>query len=186
MYHQKPSLGLRLKHSHPLAHGLVAGWVMNEGSGHHIYNITENRITGRLINDVTWQAGGLKFGGFNDRVRLDSMTQYVSYKTNFSIACRTRWGSSVADECIIFFHNGAGLWHQDMIWLAGDVVGPTRDNCVSFTIDTPSGTKNVVHSAANIHWAGVEMSIVGTMEPSVMRLYIDGVEDPNKIGRAHV
>jgi len=56
----KPTRGLRLNKSHPLARGLVGCWLMNEGSGNKVFDLSGNRKTGSLVADTHFVPG--KFG----------------------------------------------------------------------------------------------------------------------------
>jgi hypothetical protein len=52
----KPTRGLRLNKSHPLARGLVGCWLMNEGSGNRVFDLSGN---GNIVSLVgpTWVGG---------------------------------------------------------------------------------------------------------------------------------
>lgn len=57
----KPMLGRQLRIGHPLTHGLVGCWLMNEGSGNKIYDLSGNNHVGtRGGTGTIWTAG--KFG----------------------------------------------------------------------------------------------------------------------------
>jgi len=61
---QKPLLGVPVNWSHPLARGLVGCWLMNEGGGDKIYDLSGNRNMGIFAAgsaSPTWKPG--KFGG---------------------------------------------------------------------------------------------------------------------------
>lgn len=55
---RKPPLGTQINSGHPLAKGLVGAWLMNEGGGGKVYDITGNNNTGTL-SAVTWPAGNV-------------------------------------------------------------------------------------------------------------------------------
>jgi hypothetical protein len=58
---QKPLLGVPVNWSHPLARGLVGCWLMNEGSGKSIYDLSRNQNNGVFsAGTPTWTPG--KFG----------------------------------------------------------------------------------------------------------------------------
>ncbi len=57
LLHQKPLLGRQINWAHPLARGLVAYWVFNEGSGNKVYDIASHRYDLDFINAPTWVAG---------------------------------------------------------------------------------------------------------------------------------
>ncbi len=50
----KPLRGKRLIRNHPLARGLIAGWLMNEGTGNKIFDISGNQFTGAFVNNIGW------------------------------------------------------------------------------------------------------------------------------------
>jgi hypothetical protein len=80
----KPFLGTMLNKSHPLANGLVGCWLMNEGSGNKVYDLSGNGNTGTITGAV-WTAGrtgnALKFTD-DDYVTI---SQSVISSTEFSI-----------------------------------------------------------------------------------------------------
>lgn len=53
----KPLLGSRIDWGHPLSKGLVGCWLMNEGSGNRIYDISGNGNDGDFVNDPEWVPG---------------------------------------------------------------------------------------------------------------------------------
>jgi len=56
----KPPRGIQLNRSHPLARGLVGVWLMNEGGGNNVSELSGNNNTGTLYAHTAWAAG--KFG----------------------------------------------------------------------------------------------------------------------------
>ena len=57
--HQKPLLGRQINWAHPLAKGLVACWVFNEGSGNKVYDIASHRYDLDFVNSPIWSPGEL-------------------------------------------------------------------------------------------------------------------------------
>ena len=55
--HQKPLLGRQINWAHPLAKGLVACWVFNEGSGNKVYDVASRRYDLDFFNSPTWIPG---------------------------------------------------------------------------------------------------------------------------------
>lgn len=87
----KPRPGIRYNRAHPLAQGLVAYWLFNEGSGTVTTDV--NGKPGTLNNFTTagWtgsiNGGGLRFDGTDDYVNIGTVLQkYVDYNKPFSIA----------------------------------------------------------------------------------------------------
>jgi len=52
----KPVLGSQIRLGHPLAKGLVGCWLMNEGSGDKVQDLSGNQRTGTLSSTATWSA----------------------------------------------------------------------------------------------------------------------------------
>ena len=55
--HQKPLLGQQINWAHPLAKGLVACWVFNEGSGNRVYDIASHKYDLDFVNGPVWSNG---------------------------------------------------------------------------------------------------------------------------------
>jgi len=60
MADQKPTQGAQINWTHPLARGLVGAWLMNEGSGSKVNDLSRNGNDG-IINSGTWKYGILSF-----------------------------------------------------------------------------------------------------------------------------
>ena len=57
---QKPYVGARLNKNHPLSQGLIGCWMMNEGSGAKVIDLSGYENPG-TISGANWTAGGLNF-----------------------------------------------------------------------------------------------------------------------------
>ena len=57
---QKPLMGRKVNWSHPLSKGLVGCWLMNEGGGNAIFDLSGNGHTGIFYSDISWEVG--RFG----------------------------------------------------------------------------------------------------------------------------
>lgn len=51
---RKPLLGQRINWAHLLARGLVGCWIMNEGSGNKVYDLSGNGNHGTFVNTPEW------------------------------------------------------------------------------------------------------------------------------------
>ncbi len=70
-YDNKPMLGQQINWAHPLSKGLVGLWLMNEGSGGQVKDLSGNGNDGVLVGGVSWAIGkylGLNFPGSDDYV----------------------------------------------------------------------------------------------------------------------
>ena len=75
----KPTRGLRLNKSHPLVRGLVGCWLMNEGSGDKIFDLSGSGHNGTFTGTApSWNSG--KFG---PAVNLPGSDEYVNVGTGF-------------------------------------------------------------------------------------------------------
>jgi hypothetical protein len=75
----KPIRGLRLNKSHPLARGLVSCWLMNEGSGNKVFNLSGSGHDGTFTGTaLSWNSG--KFG---PAVNLPGSDEYVNVGPGF-------------------------------------------------------------------------------------------------------
>jgi hypothetical protein len=80
---QKPLLGVPVNWSHPLARGLVGCYLMNEGGGDKIYDLSGNQNTGIFgvgTAAPTWTAG--KFGSALLYDGIDSVINCGIFKDN--------------------------------------------------------------------------------------------------------
>jgi len=91
---QKPILGEKINFAHPLAQGLVACWIMNEGCGNKIYDLSENRNVGTLSN-ASWtlyeNGSALDFNDTNSSVEIednDSLDGYTEMSWSFWVIPR--------------------------------------------------------------------------------------------------
>jgi len=91
---QKPILGEKINFAHPLAQGLVACWIMNEGCGNKIYDLSENRNVGTLSN-ASWtlyeNGSALDFNDTNSSVEIednDNLDGYAEMSWSFWVIPR--------------------------------------------------------------------------------------------------
>lgn len=72
--HQKPMLGQQIDWSNSISEGLVGYWLMNEGAGGTVYDLSGNGNHGTLEGNTSWKAG--KYGSCLD---FDGDGDYVSF-----------------------------------------------------------------------------------------------------------
>ncbi len=116
----KPVLGSQLQYGHRLATGLVGLWLLNEGSGNKVFDLSGNGINGALQGNTVWTPG--KFGsaldfdgtsggvdcgvGFNTSGWTE-MTVVVWAKTNLNNTILNRawirFGNSASDRVFYFY-----------------------------------------------------------------------------------
>jgi len=102
IFHQKPLLGQQINWSHPLARGLVACWLMNEGSGNRIYDLSGNKNDGIFVADTKWVSGetgqALKFDRGDDAVIID---RDLGVYTNISISAWIKYDNAADNKTIV-------------------------------------------------------------------------------------
>jgi len=84
-YNMKPPISARLIRGHPLAKGLVACWLLNEGSGGQVFDLSGNGNHGTFsTTPPTWVSG--KFGSAsNFPANAGANGQWVSLGSNWDI-----------------------------------------------------------------------------------------------------
>lgn len=136
--HQKPLLGRQINWAHPLAHGLVACWVMNEGTGNKIFDLSGNGNDG-TFTDVTWNATekgiGTYYGTFASNFMITvSSSQIIdlplSRRLSIAVLCRPNynavtnaavltWGGS--DDLLVYPNDdSSGAGGIRVFWRDGD------------------------------------------------------------------
>jgi len=73
----KPQFGRQLNYGHPLAQGLVGCWLMNEGCGDRIADLSGNGNTGTLKNMGATAASGWNPGKFGHALAFDGVNDVV-------------------------------------------------------------------------------------------------------------
>ncbi len=73
----KPVRGIRLNKSHPLARGLVGYWLLNEGSGNKVFDLSGNGNEMSFVNSPVWSPGN-----FGQSILFDDgSSQYLEYSS---------------------------------------------------------------------------------------------------------
>ncbi len=75
-------LGQMINWAHPLAKGLVGCWIMNEGSGNRVYDLSGNGNDGDFVNDPAWLPGragmAIEFDGGNDYIFVNDINGIIN------------------------------------------------------------------------------------------------------------
>ncbi len=167
----KPFRGARLNRTHPLARGLVACYLMNEGVGNQIFDIAGNH-NGIFAGDTTWIAGRdgpvLTFDGAGDYVDVGTFPGLDFATSHFSI---TAW-----------------IYHASVFastWPGIFLVSPSFE--MTFGIDQTSDkieiwTNNVNNAFSNSAIPANVWSFIGlTYDQTTFRFYINGQPDGTSV-----
>ncbi len=99
---QKPPLGALPFPGHGLSRGLVGCWIMNEGAGSKIYDLSGSNKSGLFVNAPTWIPSGIKTDG-TSYIRLGVEATDYRYTDKISFAVKfkpaTLTGSGNAAIC---------------------------------------------------------------------------------------
>ena len=185
-YITKPKPGIMINPLHPLSKGLAGCWLFNEGAGSLANDISGNNNHGRLTDmlpntqDSGWGGskfgGGLKFDGIDDNIRITDANSL-----------------DVTPAMSAFAWVKGNAQNAKMIISKYDSVADKRSWIIRSTDASPyqkmriTISDNGVYDAAHIkdyyssidildnawHFAGF------TFNAGTLKLYIDGVEDPN-------
>jgi hypothetical protein len=165
---QKPPLGSLINWSHPLSRGLMGCWLMNEGSGNRISDLSGNGNHGILMNGPLWVPGkvgqALSFNGVDDSVNLGNHPS-LNLPNAFTIAVWVNQTSLVNWSGIISKSNINYLLligQPGTPYLVAQVGGIEKN--------TGSGTETIL---PNNEWH----FLVGTFDGTYLRYYYDGVRE---------
>ena len=166
----KPPKGTQLDRANSRARGLVGYWLMNEGGGNTVYDISGNGNHGTLNGDTSWTAGKygscLSFDGTGDYVNLgdigvDEGVLGLSVSTWVKVNAVT----PTSPEFIASrYGTGPDIWYLQH----------ETDDDVSFVVYNNSSNMGIGRKANGLgdtNWHHV----VGIYNGSNVLLYVDGV-----------
>lgn len=177
-YNIKPFRGIQLNHSHPLSRRLVGCWILNEGSGPKLWDLSRGNH-GTIPSGVDWIAGengfGLNFAGgsSNEIIRI------INGEIN-----NHSWAKGLT---IVWFGNVGPLTMNFPMWVTQDDNGaasaPFNLRCnsttdqVHFVGDDGGGTQIdfISSSAATQLTANTDTQIVVSQKAGSGKIYVNGV-----------
>lgn len=163
----KPALGTQINWSHPLARGLVGCWLLNEGGGDWVNDLSGNGNTG-TITGATWTGG--QFG----RCLSFDGDDYVKIPPNILFGCTgialIAWFNTAANGGILSGYSAAGQYAWKLDLAAGKVrfeIRTSDDNPIL------SGATTVTNS--QWHMAA------GVYNGTTIAVYVDGRLDATPV-----
>jgi len=174
---QKPPMGAGIDWSHPITRRLIGCWVMNENMGTLVNNLALSVDKIGNVNGAIWNAGMLDFDGTDDYVDLGPF-DIINGLTELSIFTVCSFKKATADEALFCKCINSSTWYDETVLLFGDYQGVSRDNCISWYIAVNS-TQYRLEASTDSKKLGVKQTIAATLGNSMMRLYINGIEDSN-------
>ena len=166
----KPVRGAILANrSHPTARGLVGYWLMNEGGGNKIFDLSGNGNTGTFAGDTSWVPGKygscLSFDGTGDYVDVGNKDS-LRITGDITLAAWVKW--SVGATAGIISKGGNGE-------TASYSLSRTGTPTIYFLQSENGAAWNTLIQSAALS-TGVWYFVVGTNDLNIARLYIDGVQ----------
>jgi hypothetical protein len=166
----KPTRGIRLNKSHPLARGLVGCWLFNEGSGNKVSDLSGNGNTGTITGAIwtPWKYGpALKFNGNSDLISFAVDKPSIAGLSNvsfftwleFDVVNVNHWIASESQ-----FNGGYLLdWHLILL---------DSSDKIRLRIDTSGGADTV--DTTTVFVAGQPYHVGFTYDGTTMKLYVNG------------
>lgn len=160
---QKPLLGTPLRKGHNLAKGLVGCWLMNEGGGNQVFDLSGYKNDGTLVNGPVWTGGSLVFDGdtSDQQVNLGSLQNLFADEVTVIIRCKDT-ASAGFDFLFNNYLSTTDAWGIAAAYAQGVCIFDDIDNNGNFNYQTVTTVGQWYHVAATIE---------SDLEN---RLYIDG------------
>lgn len=124
-YHRlmKPPLGTPLNKGDSLSKGLVGCWLMNEGAGNKVFDLSGNKNAGTFAGDTAWAKGKygscLSFDGTGDYVEgigppglTDEIS--ISFWVKSNDITKAQFPIRIFDTGIYFGNGGYIRWYPDV------------------------------------------------------------------------
>lgn len=169
----KPTLGFGINPSHALSQGLIGAWVMNEGGGLSLKDLSGKNNTGALTGGPTWSAGqfgpALSFNGSSSYVDLGSG---VPLATRISISARLKVASFIANMQIVCSDASVRRFQFRV----------NSSNGIDFVVFDGGGSVLAFASSATTLSANIFYHVIGTYDGSNAYVYINGVQDATGAG----
>jgi len=168
----KPIRGVQISRTHRLAKNLVGCWLMNEGTGNKVYDLSGNRNHGILYGDTHWVAGKhgpcLSFDGNGDYVEIDNYPHVKELPYTVTCWAKAAEDNPVAEGAVFFYGNSAD--GADYLRITFTTDGFIR----AYNRDTGSSVVTTIDYAdGNWHFIAVTV-----YHPSAvwLKLYVDNAE----------
>ncbi len=169
----KPFRGIQINRTHLLSRGLVGCWLMNEGGGLNVSDLSCNNRAGSLAGDVSWGSGksgpALQFAGAaaGRMVIPPTHTNYLTFLVWFM-----RPSSTFGAEMPLC----SDLVSTVLEW---QVFGNSGQSTVRCRVDTTGGFTAFNSSAFVV--ANKWHCLVVTFDGTTIKIYVDGVLNASQV-----
>ena len=172
----KPLLGTQIDWSNPLAKGLVGLWLMNEGTGNIVQDLSGNGNTGTFVGTLDWVPGKL-----GPALSWNAADEYIDFPTITSIPGEVTliawvWipSSPWQMQPLFSFSKDAGTYI--LLYNNTDATGPLKH---WFSTRVEYAAKVTVESDTNVvtnKWIQVAMT---RNSAGLWKMFLDGVQQVN-------
>jgi hypothetical protein len=165
---QKPPLSSQINWSHPLSRGLVGAWLMNEGSGNILQDVTLNNNT--LNTTGVWSGGNQQYNGASTYA---SMLKSLMLGWGYPLTMTVRFsGAAQSDKRIFAFGSSA----SDTPIYAIGTGNPTTSKC-HILIRNDNSDLLVNLDTATTVMDSLPHTVTFVDYLGTTALYVDGVRD---------
>ncbi len=154
--------------------GLIAHWLLNEGSGTTANDDTANNHDG-TISGTSWNSNTLTFDGNDDYVNLGGLDVSGSAITLSARVMSSNLVNCGGRDCRII-SKATGVSSSDHYWMLSTVSGGSGTTRLRFRLKVNGVTKTLVSTAAGEVADDELFHIAATYDGSNMRLYKNGAE----------
>jgi len=177
---RKPPLGAVRNPYLPINQDLVGDWLMNEGAGNTVQDLSGNGNTGTFVNDTHFVAGkfgpALSFDGTGDHVNCGAgaIALQVNGAAQLSVVAWIN-KTTIGSEMIVAMHNGG----TDGVFYLATLPAPER---IRFAIINNIPTRVDRDVAVTIS-DGLWHQVVGIYDGAQIKIYWDGVEQGSPLAQ---
>ena len=160
---QKPPLGVPINWGDPLARGLVGCWLMNEGGGNRVNDLSGNGNVGTFSGDVSWSpakfGNGVYFAGDTDYISIGDKATLENL-TQVTLLAWCNPTNVTGQKCLI---DKASKYHLELY-------------NTQARIRTWANSADVIVVSDNLVIAiGVWSCVVGTYDGANNKIYVNGI-----------
>jgi len=164
----KPVLGSQIQLGHPLARGLVGCWLMNEGGGNIVNDLSGNGNAGTFVGDTHFVAG--KFGS---ALSFDGDRDDVDCGKNLPAEMHT---GTVAAWVRGYRHQGGIASNGRYSSGTNGFTLATKDEAVILKIGDAASSISVI-GMGRLSYPDVWNFVVAVWDGEYMNIYVNGVID---------
>lgn len=162
---QKPFRGQQINKSHPLAKGLVGAWVMNEGTGNTVFDLSGNGNPA-TNNGADWIPDGFDFNGSGGYLAINDgdFLDFEGATESFSVVFSFRPDNVLSHQALLYKMDANNDFWRIHIW---------NDNKITASLDAIDfSTSTGRFTTGNIYHIAVVFNKNKNGE-----IYVDGIQD---------